>query len=316
MADAPAVRQLFKYFGSKARLAPALAECVPEGVTVLVSPFFGSGVFEYNWAAAHPDARVVGYDLDPAVVNFHRQAQARPRALYGRIMGLRSPRRGEGPLRGTLDKDEYAAMVAAGLSDGLDGAARFYVASVHSYNGKIGSYARAERFREPRALLAELPRNVTVVRGDALRVVEAIAQGRWRAGGRDKQGGLFLYLDPPYYLMRANYYRQVEFDHERLAAALRGLQSVSWLLSYNDVPEVRSLYARGTAHILTLPIHYRALHRATGDMLSVRRGELLITPRALPAQVRARVLARLAASRAGARSWSRAGQARVVQTAA
>ena len=227
--------------------------------------------------------------MDPAVVNFHRHALARPRALYDRIMRLIGTRRGVRDSTGSgLDKDEYTAMLAAGLSDGLDGAARFHVVSHHSYSGKIGSYARPRSFTEPTCLLHPLPRNVTVLRGDALRVVEALARGA-RPQGRGK-GKTFVYLDPPYYLgRRSNYYRHAEFDHARLAAALQSLPS-PWLLSYNDAPEVRSLYARNA--VLALPILYRSLQPSSGDTLSVRRGELLLTPVALPARVRARVLAR------------------------
>lgn len=269
-AAAPAVPQLFRYFGSKARMAPALAEAVPEGTRVLVSPFFGSGAFEYGWAAAHPGARVVGYDLDPAVVNFHRAARTRRLALRARI--------GELLVRGPLPKRAYAAMVAAGLDRGLEGAARFYVVSQHSYGGKIGSYARPPRARPPLALEQPLPENVEVRLGDAHDVLAGLA-GRPAAG-------TFVYMDPPYLIARRYYARSAGFDHARLAADARAC-GAPWLLSYNDSPDVRRLY-RGFPR-LSLPIEYNVLRK--GAMITVQRAELLVSSAPLGAAARRRLRA-------------------------
>lgn len=276
------VMQLFRYFGSKARMAPALAEAVPEGTRQLVSPFFGSGVFEYNWAAAHPDARVVGYDVDPAVVNFHHIAQTRRKALHGRIMALRSTSAPDG----VLTKDEYAALLRAGLSRGLAGAARFYVVSQHSYSGKIGSYARPDRFREPTALESPLPPNVEVRLGDAHEALAGLAR-------RAPPAGAFVYMDPPYFVDRTDYYTHAAFDHARLAEEAHRCRA-PWLLSYNDAPEVRRLYAgRAT---LSLPARYRAL-KADGSIDGVLRTELLVASGPIPRPVRVRVRRAYAASR-------------------
>ena len=51
----------------------------------------------------------------------------------------------------------------------------------------------------------------------------------------------FTFVDPPYYGIKGLYKHQ-EIDHERLAAGLRCLPG-RWLLTLNDCPEVRALYA-------------------------------------------------------------------------
>ena len=53
-----------------------------------------------------------------------------------------------------------------------------------------------------------------------------------------------LYLDPPYFKPSRSYYRYPfsEKDHFRLAAALKAC-SHKWVLSYDDVPEIRDLYS-------------------------------------------------------------------------
>jgi len=80
--------QLFRYYGSKGYLAETLERAIPGGCTTLVSPFVGSGVFEYRYAAKHPGVRVVCFDIDPDVVNFHRVALKRRRVLHATIMDM------------------------------------------------------------------------------------------------------------------------------------------------------------------------------------------------------------------------------------
>ena len=62
---------LLKYMGSKAWLAPHLDRLLGD-VTVLHSPFFGSGQLEYCLAARRPGLEVRGVDAFEPVANLHR----------------------------------------------------------------------------------------------------------------------------------------------------------------------------------------------------------------------------------------------------
>ncbi len=53
--------------------------------------------------------------------------------------------------------------------------------------------------------------------------------------------GVVLYLDPPYY-KTSNLYKHHKFDHEQLAVLLKDTQH-KFMLSYDDCPEIRSLYS-------------------------------------------------------------------------
>lgn len=79
-----------------------------------------------------------------------------------------------------------------------------------------------------------------------------------------------LYLDPPYYEQGPSLYKHAfsTVDHERLARLLRKRTS-PWLLSYDDCPQIRSLYQ--WALVKTVPVNYSI----TG---ASRRSELLICP--------------------------------------
>jgi DNA adenine methylase len=85
----------------------------------------------------------------------------------------------------------------------------------------------------------------------------------------------FFVIDPPYFHKGpALYLNTLTADyHEALAAALRSLSPASWILTYDDCPEIRRLY-RGWAAIRPFQLRYTAANRGIGH-------ELLITPKCL-----------------------------------
>lgn len=54
----------------------------------------------------------------------------------------------------------------------------------------------------------------------------------------------FIYLDPPYYVKGSKLYLNsyLHDDHKALANKLRQMQEFKWILTYDDVPEIRHLY--------------------------------------------------------------------------
>jgi DNA adenine methylase len=82
-----------------------------------------------------------------------------------------------------------------------------------------------------------------------------------------------LYLDPPYYVkgkrrLYANFYEHA--DHVRIAALLAGTKH-RWLVSYDDVPEVRALY--GEYRHISYRLAYAAAERYEGaEIIFVSQG--------------------------------------------
>ena len=64
----------------------------------------------------------------------------------------------------------------------------------------------------------------------------------------------FLYLDPPYFVkgksLYLNYYTNK--DHEELRNLMSELRGLNWMISYDDVQEIRDLYAGFNSSIHTL----------------------------------------------------------------
>lgn len=82
----------------------------------------------------------------------------------------------------------------------------------------------------------------------------------------------FVYLDPPYFVKGKDLYLNfyTAEDHQRLAAFLRSAQ-FKWVLSYDNVPEIRLLYAG--LHQTTFSLDYSARERRKGrEVMIVPRG--------------------------------------------
>jgi len=74
----------------------------------------------------------------------------------------------------------------------------------------------------------------------------------------------FIYLDPPYHGVGKELYKDHYFeeeDHCRLAEALRKVDK-QWLMSYDDVPEIRALFPANTIENLNMYYHtYAKKHK-------------------------------------------------------
>ena len=81
---------------------------------------------------------------------------------------------------------------------------------------------------------------------------------------RTLDNNVFVYLDPPYYAkgkcLYMNHY--TDDDHMQLANFLQQEAEFQWLLSYDDVPQIRKLYA--TQNLYRFPLKYTVETKRTG----------------------------------------------------
>ena len=80
-----------------------------------------------------------------------------------------------------------------------------------------------------------------------------------------------MYLDPPYFLKGQELYMNAydPGDHAAVAVAVRKELKLPWIVSYDDVPEIRRLYS--SAHCMSYMLRYSAS--------SIRKGHELIFTR-------------------------------------
>jgi DNA adenine methylase len=105
--------------------------------------------------------------------------------------------------------------------------------------------------------ISRLKSRITVTNLDAVRLI--------RAGSKKWSEKTFIYCDPPYYIQGSqlyyNFYKHE--DHLKVAEAVtEHLVRQRWVVSYDNVPEIRSMYD-GFNHI-TYSIGYSARSTRTG----------------------------------------------------
>jgi len=121
--------------------------------------------------------------------------------------------------------------------------------------GPIGGYAQNGEWKLDVRLvrdkhiknLRELSRyadQITVTKLDAMRFFKSIA--------RDDR--IFCYLDPPYFVKGHKLYKNFyeEEDHRNIAREVRRQRKSKWVISYDDVLQIRRLYAglKSTSYVL------------------------------------------------------------------
>lgn len=195
----------------------------------LVSPFLGSGSFEYQYARKFPAVKVLCSDINAALLSVHRVYSEDAKGLETILTGL-SPRLSREA--SCALKARYASMNEIS-SDPAD-AAEFVRFMCNSFAGKYGTWCRSTRNLSVRALRTPCPPNISVSRNDAF----ALLRDHLRS---PSPGRVAWYLDPPYCLNEPYYAGFSKVCHAELAEILMEIEY--WVLSYNDCPEIRSLYS-------------------------------------------------------------------------
>lgn len=82
---------------------------------------------------------------------------------------------------------------------------------------------------------------------------------------------MLIYLDPPYYVKGSELYlnHYGPEDHARLASFIRQRADINWVITYDDVPEIRRLY-RG-CKCIPFQLNYSASKQKVGNELLIHR---------------------------------------------
>ena len=85
--------------------------------------------------------------------------------------------------------------------------------------------------------IAKKKKNIRLYCKDALRLIDKIQKEA------DSENTIF-YFDPPYYLKASTLYMNhyKENDHKLVSESIKAIQNVKWIVSYDNVPEIQTLY--------------------------------------------------------------------------
>lgn len=91
---------------------------------------------------------------------------------------------------------------------------------------------------------------------------------------RQLEDNIFVYLDPPYYVKGKSLYMNhyTREDHEELAHFLQDEANFNWVLSYDNVPEIREMYAN--SELFRFPLKYTVSKKQVGYELLTHSANL------------------------------------------
>lgn len=226
-----------RYPGGKTRAIPILRRYLeteyPSRKTML-SPFLGGGSFELDCVSRGYD--VHANDLFRPLLTFWTVAQESPEALRTRI-------RQECP----VSKDRFLQFRESILSmtDPLDIAVAYFIVNRCSFSGATFCGGFSAEAAEKRCNSSAIDRIVqpgfrSLSNLDAIAFLQA----------HPETDSTVIYADPPYFIDTYIYGKNGDmhegFDHQSFANYIRTRRD--WILSYNDCPYIRELYAGCRIH--------------------------------------------------------------------
>ncbi|MFN7400552.1 MAG: DNA adenine methylase [Sandaracinobacter sp.] len=226
------VRPPAPYAGGKRHLARRISDLVATVPhTVYAEPFVGMGGVFFR-RTARPKAEVIN-DISADVVTLFRILQRHYQSFLDELKWRLSSR---------AEFKRLTSVDPATLTD-LERAARFLYLQRAGFGGKVIGRAfgvdmgQGARFNLTKLvpMLEEVHERLAGVMIEQLPYAEFIAK-------YGRPGALF-YLDPPYWGTEGYYGPHFSrADFEALRASLEASQA-RWILSINDVPEIRELFA-------------------------------------------------------------------------
>jgi DNA adenine methylase len=144
-----------------------------------------------------------------------------------------------------LNRTNVSGVMNGGPIGGLDQSGNFKIDARFNRDGLI------ERFR----ILALYSDNLTASTEDGVEVIRKYS----------RRSNCFVYADPPYFEKAGSLYMNsfATEDHVRLAKTLNRLHNFSWLLTYDDVPQVGELYGSRRRHSFQLNYSAHNVKKAT-----------------------------------------------------
>lgn len=158
-----------------------------------------------------------------------------------------------------LNRTNMSGILDAGVIGGLN---------------QNGTYKMDCRFNKPSLILrikeiAKYKKQIELFNMDALDLIDLIQK-------RSDTASTIFYFDPPYYLKGPSLYLNSynHSDHERVGKKIRQIKKIKWIVSYDNVPEIKKIYSniRKTEYSLS----YTAMGTKTGSEVLFFSPKLLI----------------------------------------
>jgi len=259
-----------RYPGGKGSLYPRLRDVLRANDLTggtYVEPYAGGAGAALALLVTGQVNKIVVNDLDPAVYAFWRSAVRQPeelaemtrhvkldvkewrrqRSIY--LEAKRTDYLALGFATFYLNRTNHSGVLNGGPIGGLDQTGDYKI------DARFNKQALLERLR----LIGMYGKKITVLKMDGRDVINQYA-------GR---AGTLVYADPPYFEKAGSLYMNsfTGEDHACLAECLNDHDNKTWLLTYDNVPQVSSLYANRRRETFTLNYSAHRVVKATEIMV-------------------------------------------------
>jgi DNA adenine methylase len=262
-----------RYPGGKRRLLPYIArviEALPNRPSILIEPFAGGAAVSIGLLEHGHVPRIALADADPLVAAFWQ-------TVFDPRDAVKLANRA---LEAEITVEQWLRLREWSPTDRVDQAFKClflnrtsFSGILHTGSGPIGGYEQSGTYkidvRFPRERLArrvielsKLSDRVAYVRCQDF---TATLRNPLEGAGLKQLGRAFWYLDPPFWnkadKLYACHFR--DEDHQLLAREVKALKG-SWVVSYDNHPEVIALYADAD-HVDHVCLRYTARSRSKSD---------------------------------------------------
>lgn len=235
----PIFKSPLRYPGGKSRAVQRMKTLLPEKFDEYREPFVGGGSFFIYLRQKRPDLKIWINDLNPELYCFWKYAQIDSQKLASDLSRVKKERR-----NGQELFDELLKIDATSLSE-FERAVRFFVLNRITFSGVVESGGYSQLAFEARFTESAIER---VSKLSPLLEGIRITQLDYRQLLHDGGPSIFTFLDPPYFkatksrLYGRNGILHTGFNHDEFAEEMKKCTH-SWLITYDDSPEIRSNFS-------------------------------------------------------------------------
>lgn len=263
------VVSLLRYPGGKVSLYPRLREIVRNNKLngTYVEPYAGGAGAALALLITGQVDRIVINDLDPAIYAVWKAVTTSPDD-FAELIRRTDLSIGEWKKQKQIYKEaDRSDILGLGFATFyLNRANRSGVLNAGPIGGmqQTGNYKIDARFNK-RELLERL-RLIALYRNQ---IVASNLDGRTVIEQYSDKPNTFIYADPPYFHKAGSLYMNyfTQDDHVRLAECLNGRANAHWVLTYDSLPDVASLYSERRRELFSLNYSAHRIEKATEVMV-------------------------------------------------
>ena len=268
-----------RYPGGKSKIAPLIRLIIENDKKqnmTYIEPFAGGAGVALDLLLNGTVEQIVINDYDKAIYSFWRALKESPQDLIDRIQNV--------PL--TIDEWRHQKEIynTQNRTYSIDlGFAAFYLNRTNRSGiltaGPVGGYEQTGNYlmdaRYNRAMLiqrieeiAKYRKQIAIYNKDIRSFIDNIIP-RYPTSS-------FVYFDPPYYVNGQRLYKNAlsPSDHSKIASSIINGVECQWIITYDNVLELRKIYAEFPQAVYTLS--YSAANKGKGSELMIFKSAELI----------------------------------------